>query len=233
MPYRRLPNTDSARIRALKTALNIGNETPPHKLAFSPKILPRLQKFLPEFENSIRQQKQFLSAQAQKVKNYDDIVRKARIYISHFIRVMNMAIYRGELPREIRAYYGLPINEAGVPPLNTENEIVSWGKRIIEGEAQRIKRGGSPITNPTIAVVKVRYEQLLEALSACRKLREKASELVEKNNSLRKEANEIILNIWNDVEKSFSNLPADLKLDKCREYGLVYYLRKGESVATI
>ena len=40
---------------------------------------------------------------------------------------------------------------------------MSWGKRIIEGEEFRIRKGASPITNPTIAVVKVRFENFLEA----------------------------------------------------------------------
>lgn len=228
MPYRRLPNTDSARIRALRTALLIGNETPPHKLAFSQKSLMKLQKFLPEFENAIKLQRQYFTSQARKVKNYWEIVRKARIYISHFIRVMNMAIYRGELPSEIRAYYGLPTNELNVPSLNTENEIVSWGKRIIDGETLRIKKGGTPITNPTIAVVKVRYEQFIDALNAKKTLNEKASLLSEKNNELRKEADELIQNIWNEVEKYYSTLPAGMRREKCEEYGIIYYLRKGE-----
>ena len=51
------------------------------------------------------------------------------------------------------------------PHLNTENELMSWGRRIIEGEEFRIRKGGSPITNPTIAVVKVRFENFIEALN--------------------------------------------------------------------
>ena len=66
-----------------------------------------------------------------------------------------MAILRGELPAETRAYFGLATDESTVPSLNTENDLMSWGRRIIEGEEFRIKKGGSPITNPTIAVVKV------------------------------------------------------------------------------
>jgi hypothetical protein len=41
--------------------------------------------------------------------------------------------------------------------------MMSWGRRIIEGEEFRIKKGGSPITNPTIAVVKVRFENFIES----------------------------------------------------------------------
>ncbi len=230
MPYRRLPNTDTARLKALKAALKMGSEIPPHKLAFSPKILPRLEKLLPQFESGLKQQKLFLSSPEEKVKDYNEIVRKARLYISHFIRVMNMAIYRGELPATTRAFYGLPVDTACVPSLNTENELISWGKRIIDGETYRIKKGGCPITNPTIAVVKVRYEKFLEALASNRISDRKVSVLASKNRQLRKEADEIILSIWNDVENYFSSLSGDIKRKKCSDYGIVYYFRKGELV---
>jgi hypothetical protein len=91
MPYRRLPNTDTARIRAMKKALKKGQDLPPHKLAFSSKTVVRLQKFLPQFENNIQLYRQSLHVQNNKSKDYNEILRKARIYLTHFIRVMNMA----------------------------------------------------------------------------------------------------------------------------------------------
>jgi hypothetical protein len=111
MPYRRLPNTDTARIKAMKIALEKGNELPPHKLAFSSKTVVMLQKFLPQFEHNIQLYRQSLVSQNKKSKDYNEILRKARIYLTHFIRVMNMAIFRGDLPAEIRAFYGLATNE--------------------------------------------------------------------------------------------------------------------------
>ena len=115
MPYRRLPNTDAARIRAMKIALEKGKELPPHKMAFSSKTLIRLQRFLPLFVDSIHLQRQSVTSQNKKSKDYNEVVRKARIYLTHFVRVMNMAIFRGELPVETRAYYGLATNESTVP----------------------------------------------------------------------------------------------------------------------
>lgn len=232
MPYRRLPNTDSARLRALKTALSLGNETPPHKLAFSPAMLINLRKLVPAFESCLKQQRISLTPQSNKVKDYDEIVRKARIYLSHFLRVMNMAIYRGELPPETRTFYGLQATDSALPPLNTDNELASWGKRVIEGEAYRIRKGGSPITNPTIAVVKVWYGKFLEALEANRLLEEKAAAMTLKTAGLRKEADELILNIWNDIEKHFSDLPDNIRRERCCEYGVVYYHRKNELAVT-
>jgi hypothetical protein len=197
MPYRRLPNTDTARIKAMRIAIEKGKDYPPHKLAFTSKTLVRLQKIYPLFEHNIKLYRQSLTSQNKKNKDYNEILRKARIYMTHFIRVMNMAVYRGDLPAETRVYYGLAINESTVPSLNTENELLSWGRRIIEGEEFRIRKGGSPINNPSIAVVKVRFENFLEALNYHNTLAKKTFDYTEKNNALRKDADEIILQLWN------------------------------------
>jgi hypothetical protein len=228
MPYRRLPNTDTARIRAMKTALALGKEFPPSKLAYSSKTLVHLQRFLPQFENSLQLQRQTLATQEKKSKNHNEVVRKSRMYLTHFIKVMNMAIIRGELPPETRAFYGIPTNDPTVPALNNENELVSWGRRIIDGEIFRIKKGGSPITNPTIAVVKVRFEQYLEALNFQNIITKRGQEYSMKVNELRKEADEIILTLWNEVENKFSDLNETERRAACENYGLVYFFRKGE-----
>jgi hypothetical protein len=228
MPYRRLPNTDASRIRAMKVALEKGKELPPYKMAFSSKTLVKLQRFLPQYEHGIYLQRQSVSFQNTKNKDYNEVEKKAKIYLTHFIRVMNMAILRGDLPVETRAYYGLATNEALVPSLNTDSELLNWGKRIIEGEEFRIKKGGSPITNPTIAVVKVRFEKFLDTLSFNQTLTKKTLGYAEKNNELRKEADDLILSIWNEVEASFSDLPEEDKRKECEEYGMIYFYRKGE-----
>ena len=228
MPYRRLPNTDTARIKAMKTALEKGQELPPNKLAFSSKTIVHLQKFLPQFEHNFQLYRQALASQNKKSKKYNETIKKARIYLTHFIRVMNMAIYRGELPAETRAFFGLATDESTVPSFNSENELMNWGRRIIEGEEFRIKKGGSPITNPTIAIVKVRFENFLEAWTYNNTLAKKTFEYVEKNLALRKEADEIILQIWNEVEKTHSSFPEEIRKVMSEEYGLVYFYRKGE-----
>jgi hypothetical protein len=228
MPYRRLPNTDKSRIKAMKVALEKGKEMPPHKLAFSSKTIIRLEKTLQQFEHGIKSYRDSLSSQNKKNREYYEIVRKARIYITHFIRVMNMAISRGELLVETRAFYGLATDEANVPSLNTENELLSWGRRIIEGEEFRIKKGGNPVTNPTIAVVKVRFGNFLDALNHHNSLSKKTMEHSEKVNMLRREADEIILNIWNEVEETHHAFPEDLRKEMCEAYGLVYFYRRNE-----
>jgi hypothetical protein len=228
MPYRRLPNTDAARIRAMRTALEKGKEQPPYKVSISAKTIVKLQKFLPRFEHHIHLYRQTLASQNKKSKEYSETLSKAKMYLSHFIRVMNMAVSRGDLPGEARAYFGLATDDLSTPSFSTEKELMTWGRRIIEGEEFRIRKGGSPITNPTIAVVKVRFENFLESWTFNKTISKRTSDLAEKISELRKEADDIILNLWNEIEISHADLDEDLRKRSNEEYGLVYFFRKGE-----
>ena len=228
MPYRRLPNTDASRLKAMIKALEKGKEMPPHKLAYSSKTIIKLERFLPQFTQGLQMYRDTMSIQNRKNREYYETVKKAKIYLTHFIRVMNMAIFRGELPSETRAFYGLATDDSTVPLLTTESELLTWGRRIIEGEESRIKKGGSPITNPTIAVVKVRFGNFLDALNHHKTLILKGHEQSEKFSAIRREADDIILHVWNEVENKYVTSPDELRKEQCEEYGLVYFYRKNE-----
>ena len=48
--------------------------------------------------------------------------------------------------------------------------------------------------------------------------------------SFRTQIDEIILDIWDQVEDANIDLKAKKKIDKNKEYGIVYYYRKGEKI---
>ncbi len=208
MPYRRLPNTDNARSIALQTALSKGKEIPRNRA-----IILHKQSQLRQVENN---------------KEYQKILKKAKLFLSHFIQVMNMAITRSELPASTRISFGINENDKALPVLVSEKDIIYWGKKLIDGESSRALFRQTPITNPTIAVVKVRYEQFLEANTFQQILKEKNNRTLDNLSSLRNEADEIILDIWNEVESSYKDLPDNLKRERAKEYGLVYIYRKNE-----
>lgn len=228
MPYRRLPNTDNARMNALQTALSLGKELPPFKLAFSQSSLQKILSFLPGFNQVLVIKKQTFSYQVEKNKEYQKTLKKARLYISHFIQVLNLAIIRGELPPSTRSYYKINERDKTLPSLTSESEVIACGERLIQGEAERIAKGLTPITNPTIAVVKVRYEQFLDAYNFQKTLQKKNNRSLENLALKRAEADKIILQIWNEVEESYKDLPEDMKRERAKEYGLVYVYRKNE-----
>ncbi len=232
MPYRRLPNTDSSRLRAMKKALEMSKDIPPFRLAFTMKTLVRLQGIISVFENAISHQRQNLLNQVEKAKSNQEAARKARLYITHFLRVMNMAITRGELPPETRSFFGIAPDDSGIPSLTTENEMVAWGKRIIDGEEYRIRRVNTPIANPTIAVVKIRYEKFLETRNHYKTISRRTAECVNRTSELRRDADELITSLWNEIEASFSSLSEEEKRASSEKYGLVYVFRKNETAQT-
>jgi hypothetical protein len=228
MPYRRLPNTDAARLKALKTAYNLGRELPPFKLAFTQNAFQKVQSFLPSFEKVIGESKQAYDNQVDKNKDYLKTLKKAKLYISHFIQVVNMAIMRGELPSSERAYFKLDEDDKKAPALNTEQEVIDWGQRIIEGEETRKAKGRGPVTNPTIAVVRVRYEQFMDSYKFQKTLQKNYHRALEKLSEMRATADDIILQVWNEVEDHYRNLSDEEKRKSSEKYGLVYVFRRGE-----
>ena len=226
MPYRRLPNTDNARLKALKQAMKSAIGVHPTKLPFSQTSLQKAKYFLPQFEQSIIQHKNSYDHQVDKNKEFLEHFRKSKLYISHFIQVLNFAIIRGEQPESVKEYYGL--GDSKVPSLNTEQDIFLWGKKMIEGEQKRVGKGGSYLTNPTIGVVRVRYEQFKEAARRQKTLQDTTQRTLDKVTSLREDADTIIVNIWNEVEESFDEMSNGKKRSKAEDYGIIYVYRKNE-----
>ncbi|MBU8893449.1 MAG: hypothetical protein KOO66_11770 [Bacteroidales bacterium] len=228
MPYRRLPNTDSSRLKALKTAIQKGKELTPMDMAFKQSTFQRVRSFLPKWEKVLTEHKTTYDIQIKNNQEYLKKLKKAKLYISHFIQVVNMAIVRGELQQSVRAFYGIEEDNNKLPSLNTESDVIELGKNLIEGEVKRKMKGYSSVTNPTIAVVKVHYDNFLEAYKFQKMLQKNHTRALNNLSDIRDESDDIILNIWNEVEESYSKLPEDLKREKAQEYGLVYVYRKNE-----
>ncbi len=228
MPYRRLPNTDAARIRALTNAINKTMSMHPDDIAFSYKVLQSAKFFLPTFKTGINYQRADYSQSIEKNSNYNSLQKRAKMYISHFIQVLNMAIARDEIPADARTFYGLEKYTKKLPPLTNDDEIIAWGKKLIDGEEARVQQGGNPMVNPRIAMVKIQYDKYVNAYRSNSFIQSKNERTVEYVKELRQKADDIILTIWNEVEQTYSHLPAAEKRKKAEEYGLVYVLRKHE-----
>ena len=228
MPYRRLPNTDKARQRALETALKQGNENPHFKLAFSQASLQRIKYFLPTFNSALVEYHHAYDFQVQKSKEYNALLKKAKLYISHFVQVLNFSIARGEISADSRKFFHISESSKRVPSLNTEESVIKFGEKVIKGEQDRIAARNNPLTNPTIAMVRVHYEKFLEAHRYQKNLQEIQNRALTKIAGMRHEADSIILDVWNEVEDSFADLTESEKRENSMKYGLVYVYRKNE-----
>ncbi len=229
MPYRRLPNTDQARIRALKAVVVKGEVCNVYDLAVSLKSLTEARNFLSKFEAAQAYYMECFERQAQAGRKHLMNVKTARLYLSHFIQVLHLAVIRSEVRTAHLAYYGLEDSKNNVPDLSTESALVEWGRKIVDGETRRISQGGIPIYNPTIAKVRVHYDIFMDSYEKQRNYQSLTARSLETLASMRAEADGLILDIWNQVEEKYIEVsPNEVRLDLCRDYGLVYYYRSGE-----
>ena len=143
--------------------------------------------------------------------------------------MLNLAVIRSEVRIAHKAYYGLEQNNHNVPDLSSESALAEWGRKIVDGESKRISQGGTPIYNPTIAKVKVHYDIFMDSYEQQKALQSLTARSLDALSSMRAEADELILDIWNQVEKKYEGVtPNEKRLDLCRDFGLIYYYRTGE-----
>lgn len=232
MPYRRLPNTDQARLRALRTVILQSDKQDFANQIVSLKTLHEGKTFLSKFEKLLSQYQQTLENQVAANKRYQQIVHNARIYISHFIQVLNLSVIRGDIKKEHKIAYHLDTQNHIVPDLSSESALLEWGKYIIDGENERVRNGGLPIYNPAIAKVQVHFEIFKEYKSTQKLHQQTTTRSWEDLVSLREVGDKIILELWNQIESKFANEKPYARLIKCTEFGIVYYYRKGENQLT-
>lgn len=226
MPYRRLPTTDKARTRALDAALQKA-AFKNGKVAISAKSIEELQTVKSKFENMLTHYEMNIHIQSEKNHEYKAAMDKARMYVSHFIQVLYLTSERGEINGGIK-YYGLEEFEGKVPPLNTEEEILFWGKRVVEGEQKRIQSGGSAIYNPSIALVRIKVEEFKDAAIFQQNLKRNTTRTYNSMQELRKTTNDFICQLWNEIEEGINTELPKHKRQIAQEYGLVYIFRRKE-----
>ena len=195
MPYRRLPNTDTARIKALKIAIDKCSETDFNDVVVSMKTIHRAKSVVGRFERMCVLYKQTFERQVRANKSFQRQIRNARMYVSHFVQVLYLSVIRNEIKEENLILYGLENSELLVPDLSTNEVLLYWGDKIIEGEEKRVSVGGVPIYNPTIAKVKVMYSIFKDGYQT-QQIHQKATNRTQTDIvAFRDEVDEIILDI--------------------------------------
>lgn len=228
MPYRRLPNTDLARLRALDSAIAKAKMTPLKELAFSQAALLEAQNFYNKFRNSTIEQKESIKKQNQQSRDYNKVANEARIYLSHFIQVYNFCVIRGEIPQETRELYGFDPESGKIPAIQTDKDVIDWAEKIINGEKLRKKTGGVDIYQPKISMVEFKYKDFKQVYHSQQIHRQNTDRANKQVADLKKEADALILKIWNDVEIYFENKSDIKRRELCEEYGVVYVYRPQE-----
>lgn len=230
MPYRRLPTTDKARLRALEAALNKVSKITTRNIPFANHSIEELQSVKNQFENTLKHYELNIKQQADNNKHYKATLETARLYLSHFIQVLLFASERGEINGGLKFYGNLLELGGKLPSLNTEQEILEWGRIVVNGEQNRVRQGGSAIYSPSIALVKFKLEEFSDAAIFQQNLKRNTLRAFEKMQQLRKTTNDFIAQLWTEIENHLE-LEAGSEEEKrnlAEEFGIVYVLRRKE-----
>ena len=230
MPYRRLPNTDKARVRSLEMAINRMRNNDYYTPVLSTELFSKAEKKLQQFREAVDRYTESLETQVNysKSESYQTRLKNAKMYVSHFLTVFNMCVKRGEMKAKDREYYSFTEDSGELPDMSSDIAVIRCCENTIKGEKLRISKGGIPIYNPTIAKVAVHYDLFKELYDKQCELRQLTDEALLVVSLMRPQVDEVILDVWNSIENYFPDLTGEKKMKMCRDYGLIYYYRTGE-----
>lgn len=226
MPYRRLPNTDRARLRAMKKALEMQNNEIEIVIPYPQRV--KLQEVANDFEAKLNSKNLATKNRVNQNKEHFAIAGKARMYLSHFLQVVNMSILRGELSEDTRTFYGIDKEEHRLPDFSSDELFLEWAEKVVQGENKRMTRGVNRISNPSIALVSIHLEKFRDSYRGVKHqhiIQKRANEdfLVSRTT-----ADKVILNLWDTLEEYFADTNENVMRKKCTLWGINYVYRKSE-----
>ncbi|MES2661633.1 MAG: hypothetical protein V4689_23645 [Verrucomicrobiota bacterium] len=229
MPFRQLPATDATRAQALTAALEKSAATTGSSRLISAATATALQAFHPNWERETTERADALGHQTSNTATLEAIGASLRMHASHFIQVYQFGVARGIHTPSGRALYELSVNEETVPNLDAEPDLLQWADRIVKGDPRRVIQFGEPaMANPTaaeVAAVLATYKSQLTLQSAAKDALEGEQTDV---NALRPAADQLIRDIWDEVEFALRQHDAPTLRRRAREWGVFYALRPGE-----
>ncbi|HEY9551217.1 MAG TPA: hypothetical protein VIQ97_02925 [Prevotella sp.] len=228
MPYRRLPKTDAARLRALKTLLDNNDVYVVRNRFIDWKTLNQAQPLYDKLFTACGQYRICQQTQKRHTPEINKHQHKAIMYVSHFMQVLLMAVERGEIKRSMLPLYGLQADATTLPNIKQTEALSEWGTKVINGEKARLKMGGRPIYNPTIGMVSTHYDIFKDAFNRHKMLMAKTQEALAGIQNLRPKVDQLLLELWNQIEAHFEKEPPQVRYEACRKFGIIYYYRRNE-----
>ena len=229
MPFRQLPASDPTRSQALAAGSKKSAAVTGAARLIGAETAARLAAFVPTWEKEVTERADALGRQTSVTTALNLAGDKLRTTVSHFIQVFQFGVARGVFSPSGRAVYDLSVNEETVPILASEADLLLWAERIVKGAPRRVANFSEPaMAMPSAADIST----ALTAYNVELALQTAAKDNLEGEqadvNELRPEADQLIRDIWDEVEFALRQLePATLRR-RAREWGVFYALRPGE-----
>ncbi|WP_372650816.1 hypothetical protein [Draconibacterium sp.] len=235
MPFRQFPASVNGRISVLEKTSEKANSTSGEQWAISTETQTTLTNLYPAFRQEIGERQEQFAKQAEATENENAQQQVLRRIVSHFIRVFNMGVERGQFGAPDRLYYGLDASQSDLPRLVTEQEIVTWARNLIDGEQKRTQQRDpdAPVavvamSNPSATEVETELNKYVE-LSNAQSAEKQAFDAENKDVlDMLPEIDELIRDIYDEVEFYYRKETPANRRKLARQWGVVYVSRPGE-----
>nr|WP_319509254.1 hypothetical protein [uncultured Draconibacterium sp.] len=248
MPTRELPKSTIGRYNVLEKTNEKANSTPAAQWAISSETQTKLVSFYARLRQEMAERQEQFAKQAEATKAENEQQQVLYRNVSHFMRVFNMAVERGVFSPSDRLYYGLNANQSDLPKLSTEQDLVTWARNLIDGEATRTQQSAPeapavpvapdvvptsvqekvPMSNPSAAEVETELNKYVE-LSNAQSAEKQAFDAENKDVlDMLPEIDELIRDIYDEVEFYYRKETPANRRKLAREWGVVYVSRPGE-----
>lgn len=230
MPRIKRPRTGAQRDAAMRTGKNRKDAVPaPIIIPYTAGTITRLDLFQPVYRTKYLALTTTKNAQTALTALVEEAKKQGIYIVLDFVDALNRAIRRKLFLPSDRTFYNIDVNNSNAPVINTEEELITWGLNLADGEAARIAAGGAPITFPSIAQVTAAIS-LFQSLNAQQAFAKEAYDVAQEALEAEAvEADKLILKMWNETETAFDEGNKSSMRRKCREWGLVYELTPGEA----
>ena len=222
MLTKKLPETNEERIAILRAALDQEEINEEEEKILSMAELHELRLFTTTLEGADFVLNQAIIDRDKAKRLYADLFKNAQLYISHFMQVLFLTVIRNEIKAENLLLYGFQENNPVLPDLSTEEAVLKFGENLLQGETERIHRGGIPLYNPAIAKVRVHYELFKEVIYSLSIYEKNLLRSQTNMKDMRKKADDFIWNIWNKVEARYKKYPPEEQTLRLKVYNIKY-----------
>jgi len=219
---RKLPNTHVTRAAAIEIAKNKKDNVPPAQNVLTAATALRLDAIYTNYSARMLAVSNALAAQSESTAGTSAAFSKSKMFVSHFIQVFFLGVERSVYTKEQKAFYGLDVNQTALPKLDSDADLLIWGKRLKDGDPLRVAAGGAAMSNPTIAQCNTAYDAWVALYNAHSTEKEAYDIAQEQLEAIIPEADGVILKVWDEAETFYNEETPSSKRNNCRLWGAVY-----------
>jgi len=220
---RQLPRSVESIWKAISMAKNKKDSTPPANNVFRAATALKLDDAFIDFGQARQARVDAKVAYTGNTPIKNAAISRLRMFNSQFIQHLNDAIDRGDITPNSRGHYHIDENDGAVPSMVKEQDVMTWAKNIIDGEAARLALGGTALMQPSAADISALRGDAQLKLNTQSTLYEAYNAAQEELKMLMGYADVLVREMWAEIESAFAgDLDAGSRRTKAEQWGVVY-----------